>query len=881
LRWIRLLLDTESATVLLSLGRGPLSLAQDLYDAHRDIQHVHITDASEPYEVLKASLLPKDTRVIVLVDVIGTQRSLNGLLEGCQHLNIVHLIGVVDSRYEAEEKSVTYLGKQYGLETIVRLPIRFWYEDKPPHYRYEQIIRVDPLSNAPITEPFLAEQPIWKTLNVVTGENTLLTEALADGSAIMVGHFENNDRHILYLFSTSRLAELYGTAIADTIRVDFTSYVDRDPALRELGDVKILYPKFTPGAEAIAQQISAALRYCPVIGLSSRQVRAAGLFGPKREAFRHVIIFDDASTTGTTLRHMLDLAERNGARTVFMYILCNRAETADARFLKNIQLYGRSKVHVRYLSDLPIPTYSRTQCPICRRAALYVQLKSELHDCPRVVYAIDELLLDLQKHPVDMLLDPTFALTYLSTPVPERLLMWELRSLLELAKQSVPVRKRLADVARDLHDVNSHALYLIRVIAAEEASFTEDERFMKEVFYESFRKALVTACRFYLKDRSSLLTTNDLAALLTVGRMFNRSFVAEQFEELERYWASEQNLMIMVVQLLLSVDRRTDIARVRDALRNIPTEHRSATIETLVQYFAGRAERATASHATLTAYQACIMRLADHGKLASLFAAIDPEKLSTLNSTKLSEIVEKYWREASSLIASDILPPIRVLTESGMAKSVCEDLRQVLLKVTALVKNTEELAGFVVNPRDSNVNRSIALDGFQRGVVEVQTILLEEEALSVPTLMLRLRAELGRIVVRVLDGYSARFAHDGVVVKYSPPSDSVFVLGHESDIFTILRNLIENVLLRAFESTHSVTPREAEIAIHGTEGDLDIALSVSDNGKGVPVNLKYGAGLSTIDEIVRKIGSKWSVGPRIDGRLGTYANVVFYRLPKR
>jgi hypothetical protein len=140
------------------------------------------------------------------------------------------------------------------------------------------------------------------------------------------------------------------------------------------------------------------------------------------EHAENVVVFDDASASGYSVRQMMEVAERSKAKCIFVYLLCNRSERSVSRSIQKIQRYGVASVHVRFLSEFPIPTYSPANCPVCKMIERFEKLKQEVRDVRELVTCIEYEMNLIQEQPISLVMAEGTSAPFVSTPIEERVL---------------------------------------------------------------------------------------------------------------------------------------------------------------------------------------------------------------------------------------------------------------------------------------------------------------------------------------------------------------------------------------------------------------------------------------------------------------------------
>lgn len=734
-RWIQLGLELYKPDRLVVVGRGGMKVILEAIKG-TPISATVLSGQDLTADALSLKLLPRHTKVCFITDVIGTQRSINRAFESAGHLDVLAVMCFADARNGTPTDEIRHSGGKCPMDRIISYPLQFWFEDKPAHFRYEDIVRVDPVSSKPIEERFVTEQPIWRALNTITGANSFVSETLKDSNAPILGHFENRDRHLSYLFSTPAIASVAGPVIAEVVREDVERFSVRELEVPRPGRTTIVYPAFTPGAEEIARQISAIMGNCAICAVGSRDLQFSNGFADDSGLeFENVIVFDDALFTGYTARQLIEFSERNGARNVFVYILCNRASRAEAEFLQKIVGYGRAKIHVRYLAELPIPTFDASDCPICRESQALTILLNDYASLPMLSQVIRSDLLQLQIQPTTILADDQLASAFASVPLSNRISLFEVRAELELARTSVAIRKKLAEMVRD----PQLAMAVFQVIAYERSYFLKDERLLSDVFYESFRRSVISAAQYVLKRRDAY-QPRDVGLVASVALIFDPDLLSSALND-GRPWAEEVAARC-VVQLLLGTDATRRIRRAVSFLASVP-EPRSTALETLQAELNRRAQEFRPTSELVNMYRRCWRSISDHSRLSNLFGCLEFEFIGTYSLQSASGLLQKYWPDIAEEIDASCLRPVLTLIEAALSKTATDELVGIRRLAVALVQKVNELSEVVRSEERTALERQTALEGLHGALNQLFRILLEESDHALPNALEMLRTELG------------------------------------------------------------------------------------------------------------------------------------------
>jgi hypothetical protein len=884
--WIRHILVPLRVSHLVSLGSPAGRLAGLVARKMRNVQHLNIAGPRNPLQSLQLALLPKDAAIAILTDVIGTQRSLDTVLMSASNTEVKIILTVVDAREKGEASEVTFRGNTYPLKSVVRSPIRFWLEDIPRNYKYEDVVRVDPVSNAPIFEPPSSGGAIWKKVDISGTKNEFVSELLARVNGILIGHFESSARHIIYLFLTPAIAAGYGPTIADAVHKNLDWWSTR---IRDFPDsIAVYYPEHTPGVGEIAKEISNTLRMCPVEVIPWREISSphsyprADLPASKSKA---AIIFDDASSTGSSARRMIDVIERRGFTHIFLYILCNRAEPTDSRLLYEIKQYGRAQVQVQYLCELPIPTFSSFDCPICRKVEALGRSKRELPPSSKVAPLIDQEIYALQHQPVARVSSPDFVTSYVSTPLGDRVGQTELRAQLQLAKVQIALRKSLSDIAASCDVDPQRALQLLTVIGREQEFFLNDATGFAEVFYPGFRSSLIAACRYFLQ-RVLAIPEPNAAATVSLLAALDPEAMLDSLRGLPTNGTLTARLVGRIgVELLSSTcmkDKAAVLAELFESWSKDLESEAAGIADHFTDLWRTMAESRHRSTKAFNAFKECYYGgVSDSGYLSSAFGNLEYKRFSSLGLHEIEERVTRCWPEILANLTGSLIPNLEVLTNPprdlanlGVRLDISDKLTRRLEETIALVSKSEELKHTLFDNQVAEGDRKAAASGFQGGVAKLHSLLFEGEE-SVCGVLKALRTNLNRVLVRVVEKHKEEFHDANIALELKIPDYDFLVFGHEQGLYAMIDPLLDNVHKRAFEQGATGEKHcMVEITL-GNEGIVDLV--IFDNGRGVGPDLQYGVGLSTVAAIAHYFCDDWEICPAADP-FRTQARLRFYDL---
>jgi signal transduction histidine kinase/orotate phosphoribosyltransferase len=863
---IRYYLELLHPETVVTLGKSLGEIAGEAIKT-LNLEHINVLEPRKEMSSIKIALLPKGRKVVLITDVIGTQRTLNTVLSTCDKHEVLGILAIVDARESGDDQRIISGDRSYALESIVRSPIKFSYDDKPAHYRYEDIIRVDPVSDAPIDEPFLLNEPIWQQMKADTGENGFLEGILREANAVVIGHFENNRRHLLYLFLLPEVARAYGADIAENIRRDLKSYEERGALPPPI--THVFYSQNTPGADAIAKALSAVLGASVTEGLHPDQVKFPLSFPAASTQLGAALIFDDASATGHTAFQMMEFVERNGFRRIFIYILTNRANRLQSRNLQKISKYGAAEVAVRYLSELPIPTFSETDCPECETIKHLQMIRNEAKSIPELVQVIDEQIRQRQPQRVAIVLEPETMLPFRSMPLDQRIEQAKLRSQIELAKTSLPLRKCLSEVVEnkyyDMHP--DSALSLLSVLYRERHLFFKDPSIKNDVLYDNFRTRISEACYYFLK-RADQLSPWELHSVSGVFTEIDPEGFLNYFSNAIRKLGGKDTLWRIMVEMLQSEAIRERAYQVVHLMRQTETSLPSQ-VTILWENMIWKPEE---TNKLWGLYRKAIIQLRD--------SSPGPTYVDALSSCERENdpVILEYWTALFSVMKRDVLPVLEQLARSNVATDVCLRLQERYLEIVGLLNKCEELISVMLENKCTMEERDEARTGFFDGVKILWRLLTQGGPATAKYELVSLHTNLNMVVQSYFDKVRSDLDEQRITLEYECLDDSVFVFGNLPDVYLIVSNLMDNAIRHGFDRVESRTPKVISVRVDTDQSSDRVTLTVRDSGRGLPLDWQYGVGLNLVSTRCRRFCAAWSPPSLSQLPFATEVKVEFYKV---
>ena len=206
--------------ILLSISKIGKKLGELLVQSYKDLSQniFHINTSSPDIKLSKLYKLPTDKKIILLVDVIATGKSLLNIIDRLIRFKIFNKISeivcIVDIRDEvvATSELNTPNGK-IQIKALVKVPTRLYAEKRPADWSWSEIRRIDPDTWRIIQNEHFPSH-LWLTSN-----EKFISSVIDYANGIEEGHFYNkgNEKHYSYFFLTKNICNKFGPEISNAI----------------------------------------------------------------------------------------------------------------------------------------------------------------------------------------------------------------------------------------------------------------------------------------------------------------------------------------------------------------------------------------------------------------------------------------------------------------------------------------------------------------------------------------------------------------------------------------------------------------------------------------------------------------------------------------
>jgi orotate phosphoribosyltransferase len=490
-----------------------LRIATQQIDVDIEVAEIPVKPAQiSPFLRFFRELDPEREKLLVVADVVSSGDSLRLALHYASTIKatVVGTFAILEARSPADTSG----GPPHRAIVTYHLPVS---SDIPRHIIYSDVVIINAETHLPEPSRYLPRDPIRWSVNMVEGSSHL-AEVIADAGAFAIGHFEGGERHITYALDTVMLLRQEAEGISNSILRAIAEF-RRTVVAQDAPVTHVLYPANTYGIPVLARRLALSLDAPELIPLEPRDLQSPTA-GRLRQA-RGVVVVDDASASGYTLRRVVDLAEENGAAYLCAFVLANRAPRSDARTLLKLESYGRLQVYCRHLGEFPVPAFSPSDCPLCLRAQL---LRAVKRGNPNVAAAAETELRSLQLLPLEAEMTRGGAAHQLIGVDPREAL--RIRYHLELARD-VPAAARVVEAILERSDgcFEDRANVIAAVIGYEEQYFRSRRLHFSSVFSSEIISTM-RSCANGILSRPSLDSTSAsswckaVRALLPDGYFF-------------------------------------------------------------------------------------------------------------------------------------------------------------------------------------------------------------------------------------------------------------------------------------------------------------------------------------------------------------------------
>lgn len=823
--------DVENK-IILSTSKIGKKLGELLESHFNDLPNsIHHINTSRPeIKTSKLLKLPPDKKIILLVDVIATGKSLLSLVDRLSLFGIFNritkIVCIVDIRDEfvATNELITPNGK-IPIEALIKVPTRLYSESRPADWSWSEIERIDSESWKIIqSESFPSH--LW-----VTSEERFISSVIDQADGIEEGHFFNkeNDKHYSYFFLTKKICNKFGPEISTAIIKHSKELSKKRGVLTKISHIIVSGRTF--GLDRIIETILAetGAKLLKISDLNS--VSANDLSEVKLEG---VIIIDSAISAGDTIWSLLDIATMCSANAIYVYIIMNRASNRTALRFRKLQRYNNADVSIEQVVSLPILAYKSKKCPICERMIALDALKAI--DCLAYLSdIIDEEIAILKPLPIENFVNnPTWEYVYDREALKKRV---NLR--IKIQKFIDGDRQAWQDILAilDSDTINSfYATALVRVLFNEVQLFSN----LHQEFPPDFRKKLFVYCK-------SLIKTNERwRVALGVAAAFKFDMLIKNIKEISDTLIQIPNgFKTLIVEIMLHKEKIMS-EELHDCFILLKERHSerlnyelTLSLDGAANYFNKEIAKSLNKpdkpiyHFKEIAAALFLKRGHElHDRLREVWPFI-----SGITPEKSSEIIEHHYfgdRGFDYLVRKCILPNMSAISSSFdsiitsqfpyLKKQIFDDvelLNSKIFKLVALQQN-DDLS-------DAAFKRAWEDESFKKAKKRILDCIISPDGIFRKFILSQF-CDGDSIVKNLAEYWKNEFKENKIQLVIECVGTSSEVFFFEDSFASVLNNFFSNVLKHAFP--HGVND-EAKLTVRTESVNLKYLVTIFDNGVGI------------------------------------------------
>lgn len=374
-RYILMKLSLEHGTRDIDLVVGGTHSAKKLINAmadELDAEPLIIDRYTEQIEVPDISNIVRGKRALIVTDVISTGSFVSSIkrkfdTSGCK---VEAICCICDIRFPAT-------GTSDPLESLVISLYKFPIPKLDlPNQR--PVYEINPISLSPML--YTRERERLSIPSLISEDFFL--ELLKKSDALIPGHIVLGPTHYTYFVDTKILLDKYALDIFKIILQDLNN---------ELGERKLTLNdiSFFLTAEGSNAEISLPVLMKEKIP-NARWLQLERIRLPKESTWlldkidesyvdirnikdSTILILDDGSNTGGTIMQMIKAASEKVPKVILAYCIINRLRPILSSFLSTLSGMGDCRdVKLKFVTDFPIATFIRSNCPICNASTYKV-----------------------------------------------------------------------------------------------------------------------------------------------------------------------------------------------------------------------------------------------------------------------------------------------------------------------------------------------------------------------------------------------------------------------------------------------------------------------------------------------------------------------------
>jgi hypothetical protein len=798
-------------------------------------------------DLSKLVSLPADTKVAILTDVVCRGQVLQQLLDCASFLDIKLILAVADQSTEQPLRQIA--------RPAIKIPIvlRSLFSERvetsnhlPPDWDRHKIHAVDKTTHRALPLPEdLGDR--WKT------PREFLEKVAVPGQALLEGHFEFGGRHFTHMFLMEPIIERVGDNVAEAVFAGVEAALRGENKTLSTQKISIVYNAESPTSGELVSRLLEKFPKANSCRLSKDELR---LQLPAREKPKEenklALVVDTVVATGETLQALIDYAHRDGASTICAFGVISRLSLLDLQFFRKIQFYSGSSLTVSFFAHVTLPAYNPGFCPVCLLAQDVEHHCALLTQSAKTRSFLDQYREDLQ--PIRLSSNTEGAVLGLPTVFQEpRVEAIALRTRLAEAIYSVDARHEFETISQCAATNRDAFVDLLSVVGSEFFGILRDPRMFEDIFYKESRQCLQSACSSLL--RSQEVRSLSPAVIHAAARLDPAAFREAVPRFLDSVHLTTASCRVMVLELV-----RMCAAGVRDAtLADELTILAGTWVTSAKQQIAIAPILEEVASLLRSGLPTDQPRLADTFKKLRFWIEADSNELqqnliflnsvrSGLSFDQLRKYYDNHWLDGIVPHVRTILPNLDYLLRTKLGQ-------QLYMRPKGTTVHPRHLRGLLQRAHDEF---SVLDAAASQAVLDRAASLLSSCREVLKTFSAHLIAEtdhfmtrLSTVASQVVEYWQQDTRAIDIRINLVTPTSSTYVIGNQTDVSTLVHNLVENAVLRAFPHPRS---EKMEILVCVETAAEAITLMVADNGISVgKVNERKG--LSEVRRICEDIGA--------------------------
>jgi adenine/guanine phosphoribosyltransferase-like PRPP-binding protein len=832
-KWIKIWAIELEATAVVCIGS---SLGDILNTESFPVRIISLPFRRRPLPELRSQLglLSKD-RVILLTDVLGTGTTVRLALEAMKGVHLVEVFAVVDASQASLEGGASPLR-----DAAVRRAV-LYFSSLPEQWDISTLREIDPGSRRLVYPRREEVEPLWKSISFplqegssrVFRQNRLFSDLASHMEVVSRGHYLSDNRHITFLFNIASFARFHSEEIAEVIRDDVeTVFASREV---EPNVSVVFYASYNPGMEEIARRVALEFSGAIVSAVSREDLGMVGSSETSRRSGGAAIVVDDAFESGETTFLLVDMVEAAGFDLILVYPLIRRGGDGPARRLQRIRRYGDASLHIQFLAEATIPTYSEQTCPVCENLREWARVDAVLGAC-RAAHI-------LSKTQMEFLIPKSVAAIsneQLMLPLPEgdtdASLLGELRWRLEVARMFSAERDFFLGLF-DAEPREGHAgIACLRLLCHERFIENLGSKEALSYFSESLRKSISKYILKMLRSSARFSASDVDCALCVLLLLEPDSFMGRWAKLALDYLGGQSDELAWLMSLLLR--KRSQVPSIQLILHSLGTldkrcddsDEKRDMIDAALRYWRNEQDELNRMRADRVA----VYRDLIGGRLHEV-SHLKEELVGRTRDRPIDlDAIVRSWSTMEQEMRERIFPLIRQFGRNEMGDPIRTKFYGAFDALRFQLEEGRSIIDELSRGREMEGELICLLaDNLESIATRAEALIFGESGLR--SILNGYRQDVHGLIHAVMQQRQDDLRARGIRIRSNLPEESCFVYGESVPLRQVLHIAIDNII------EHSRAERLlVDVRINADAGR--VYLGLYDDGKGFRGPVRSGEG---------------------------------------